>query len=294
MPRRRAVLMTRQAISPRLAISIFLNMVVRLQGSEYAEATPAARPRPSAAPGHGPEWPVAAAAMVLLADAGGRRGPARCRPSTTRRNPPWSPPASSAPSRCCCSRWAPPCWSPPIRRGRRDRPPPAIDLEVRRDGAVQQGAEQGRGKLVQQLTLTAVLHSDGTPMLNNPLDPEDGKRQLERAQRSQQRMQAAQAKVRQRAGPGARHGGDAGAGPADDGQVRPGSRMPDARSLGDERRPGGRRRPRHPGQASGLRPGRQRPASGSRARRRRPARQTRGARPAAARTSRTRSSRPPT
>jgi hypothetical protein len=27
---RRAVLMTRQAISPRLAISIFLNMVVRL------------------------------------------------------------------------------------------------------------------------------------------------------------------------------------------------------------------------------------------------------------------------
>ena len=70
-----------------------------------------------------------------------------------------------------------------------------IDLEVRRDGAIQQGAEQGRGKSVQQLTLTAVLHSDGTPMLNNPLDPEDGKRQFERAQRSQQRIQAAQAKV---------------------------------------------------------------------------------------------------
>jgi len=70
-----------------------------------------------------------------------------------------------------------------------------VDLEVRRDGAVQQGAEHGRGKLVQQLTLTAVLHSDGTPMPNNPLDPEDGKRQLERAQRSQQRVQAAQAKV---------------------------------------------------------------------------------------------------
>src|SRR5678816_1923746 len=32
-------------------------------------------------------------------------------------------------------------------------------------------------------------------MLNNPLDPEDGKRQFERAQRSQQRIQAAQAKV---------------------------------------------------------------------------------------------------
>ncbi len=70
-----------------------------------------------------------------------------------------------------------------------------IDLEVRRDGSVQQGAEQGRGKLVQQLTLTAVLHSDGTPMVNNPLDPEDGKRQLERAQRSQQKVQAAQARV---------------------------------------------------------------------------------------------------
>jgi hypothetical protein len=70
-----------------------------------------------------------------------------------------------------------------------------IDLEVRRDGAVQQGAEKGRGKLVQQLSLTAVLHSDGTPMVNNPLDPEDGRRQLERAQRSQQRIQAARARV---------------------------------------------------------------------------------------------------
>ncbi|HEY0858044.1 MAG TPA: hypothetical protein VGE16_13350 [Albitalea sp.] len=70
-----------------------------------------------------------------------------------------------------------------------------IDIDVRRDGAVQQGVEQGWGKLVQQLTLTAVLHSDGTPTMNNPLDPEDGKRQLERAQRSQQRMHAAQARV---------------------------------------------------------------------------------------------------
>jgi hypothetical protein len=69
-----------------------------------------------------------------------------------------------------------------------------IDIDLKRDGNVQQGAEQGRGKLVEQLTLSAVLHSDGTPMANNPLDPEDGKRQLERAQRSQQKMQAAQAK----------------------------------------------------------------------------------------------------
>ena len=70
-----------------------------------------------------------------------------------------------------------------------------VELEVRRDGAVRQGADQGRGKLVQQLTLTAVLHSDGTPMPNNPLDPEDSKRQFERAQRSQQKVQAAQARV---------------------------------------------------------------------------------------------------
>jgi len=70
-----------------------------------------------------------------------------------------------------------------------------IDLEVKRDGTVQQGAEQGRGKLVQQLSLSVVLTSDGTPMVNNPLDPEDGRRQLERAQRTQQKVQAAQAKV---------------------------------------------------------------------------------------------------
>jgi hypothetical protein len=69
-----------------------------------------------------------------------------------------------------------------------------IDLQVQREGAVQHGAEQGRGRLEQHLTLSVVLHSDGTPMTNNLLDPEDGKRQLERAQRSQQRMQAAQAK----------------------------------------------------------------------------------------------------
>ena len=69
-----------------------------------------------------------------------------------------------------------------------------IDIDLKRDGNVQQGAETGKGKLVEQLTLAAVLHSDGTPMMNNPLDPEDGRRQFERAQRSQQKMQAAQAK----------------------------------------------------------------------------------------------------
>lgn len=70
-----------------------------------------------------------------------------------------------------------------------------IDLEVRRDGSVRQGADEGRGKLAQQLSLSVVLHSDGTPMVNNPLDPEDGKRQFERAQRSVQRVQVAHARV---------------------------------------------------------------------------------------------------
>lgn len=70
-----------------------------------------------------------------------------------------------------------------------------INLELRRDGAVPSGAVQGRGRLEQTLRLTAVLHSDGSPMVNNPLDPEDGRRQFERAQRSQQRIQAAQARL---------------------------------------------------------------------------------------------------
>jgi len=70
-----------------------------------------------------------------------------------------------------------------------------IDVDLRRAGTVQQGADRGKGTLAQQLSLTAVLHSDGVPMPNNPLDPEDGRRQLERAQRTQQRVQAAQAKA---------------------------------------------------------------------------------------------------
>src|SRR6186713_1902492 len=51
MPIRRAVLMTRQAISPRLAIRIFLNMDGGLPGVEYAQPTGAFPPG-----GRGP-WP---------------------------------------------------------------------------------------------------------------------------------------------------------------------------------------------------------------------------------------------
>jgi hypothetical protein len=66
-----------------------------------------------------------------------------------------------------------------------------LTIELQRDAGVQVGAESGRGKLAQQYTLSAVLHTDGTPALHNPLDPDDGKRQLERAQRTQQRVQQA-------------------------------------------------------------------------------------------------------
>lgn len=68
-----------------------------------------------------------------------------------------------------------------------------LQIDLQRDAALQSPTDRGRSRLTQQLTLSGVLHTDGTPMPNNPLDPEDGRRQLERAQRSQQRMQAAQA-----------------------------------------------------------------------------------------------------
>ncbi len=69
-----------------------------------------------------------------------------------------------------------------------------IEIDFLRDGTVQEGAETGRGRLKQQLVLSAVLHSDGVPMPHNPLDPEDSRRQLEHAQRTQKRVQAAQAR----------------------------------------------------------------------------------------------------
>lgn len=69
-----------------------------------------------------------------------------------------------------------------------------LTIDYNRQGGSQQGAERGRGVLTQQLVFSALLQTDGTPSTNNPLDPEDGKHQLERAQRSQQRMQDALAR----------------------------------------------------------------------------------------------------
>ena len=71
-----------------------------------------------------------------------------------------------------------------------------IQIEFTRHGDVRNGAERGRQKLVQQWTLSALLQGDGTPMVNNPLDPDDTRRQLERAQQTQQKVAAAQARVR--------------------------------------------------------------------------------------------------
>jgi hypothetical protein len=65
-----------------------------------------------------------------------------------------------------------------------------IQIDGLRQGNLQLGADRGRDRLAQSLTLSLVLHSDGVPSPNNPLDPEDGKRQLERAQRAQQRVNA--------------------------------------------------------------------------------------------------------
>jgi len=66
-----------------------------------------------------------------------------------------------------------------------------ITIDSTRDAPLNSNVERGRSKLTQQLVFSVVLQGDGTPMVNNPLDPDDGRRQLERAQRTQQKVQAA-------------------------------------------------------------------------------------------------------
>jgi hypothetical protein len=65
-----------------------------------------------------------------------------------------------------------------------------IQIDQLRQGHLTAGVDRGRDRLAQTLSLSLVLHSDGTLSPSNPLDPEDGKRQLERAQRAQQRVHA--------------------------------------------------------------------------------------------------------
>lgn len=68
-----------------------------------------------------------------------------------------------------------------------------IEIEMQREAAFD-GIERGKSRLVQTVSLQAVLATDGVPMLNNPLDPDDTRRQMERAQRTQAKVQAAQQK----------------------------------------------------------------------------------------------------
>lgn len=66
-----------------------------------------------------------------------------------------------------------------------------IRVEASRDAALTGGVDRGRSRLTQSLVLTALLQTDGTPMPHNPLDPDDARRQAERAQRTAQRVQTA-------------------------------------------------------------------------------------------------------
>lgn len=87
-----------------------------------------------------------------------------------------------------------------------DAAPPAarrltLTIDGLREGALQHGADRGRERLTQQFTLSVLLHTDGAPMSGNPLDPQDAQRQLERAQRAQQRVQAGLDRAGVRAAP---------------------------------------------------------------------------------------------
>lgn len=66
-----------------------------------------------------------------------------------------------------------------------------ITIEGTRQAPLMPGPERGRSRLQQQLVLSVLLATDGTPMLHNPLDPDDARRQLERGQRTQAKVQAA-------------------------------------------------------------------------------------------------------
>jgi hypothetical protein len=66
-----------------------------------------------------------------------------------------------------------------------------ISVDMQRRAGTLLGAERGRGRLTQQLVLSAVLHGDGVASSHNPLDPADGQRQLARAQQQQHAVRSA-------------------------------------------------------------------------------------------------------
>lgn len=75
-----------------------------------------------------------------------------------------------------------------------------IEVEVLREADFS-GVERGHARLVQRLSVQVLLRGDGTPMVNNPLDPDDARRQYDSAQRRQQRMSAALTAAGQTAAP---------------------------------------------------------------------------------------------
>jgi hypothetical protein len=66
-----------------------------------------------------------------------------------------------------------------------------LTVELQRQSALGPGTDIGRSRLVQSLTIDVLLHGDGTPLPNNPLDPDDARRQAEHGLRTQRRVQAA-------------------------------------------------------------------------------------------------------
>lgn len=58
-----------------------------------------------------------------------------------------------------------------------------LDIELKRQGPVQNGIERGEQALTQRWQFSALLEAQGSPVPYNPLDPDDHRRQLADAQR---------------------------------------------------------------------------------------------------------------
>lgn len=91
--------------------------------------------------------------------------------------------------------------SPPAQAAGPQQRKLEITVEGTRQAPLVPGTERGRGRLQQQLVVSVLLATDGTPMVQNPLDPDDARRQLERGQRTQAKVQAALDRQAQRPAP---------------------------------------------------------------------------------------------
>jgi hypothetical protein len=84
---------------------------------------------------------------------------------------------------------------PPARAGQPAPAPDALRLsvhvELERRGPLAGDVERGQSRLRQHLELAATLQAMGGALAYNPLDPDDARRQLDDARRTQQRVQSA-------------------------------------------------------------------------------------------------------